>query len=101
MTTGNWKELIAKRASEVKPIPAEWRVSSALLEGLSERSLASALDIPRQSGVLTPKEVEITEKYDAVALLEKLLSKEFSAYEVALAYCKRAAIAHQVVGIYP
>lgn len=97
MTVQKWKEIVAKKHAEAKPIPNEWRVPAHLLENKSAESRISALDLPRQSGLLTPRELEITEDYDAVALLQKLATKVFSAHEVALAFCKRAAIAHQAV----
>lgn len=55
------------------------------------------LALPAKSGLLSPEELEITSKYDAVALSENLRSDTFSALAVATAFCKRAAIAHQAV----
>jgi len=46
---------------------------------------------------LTARELEITCVQDAVALLEKIHSKEWSAFEVTVAFCKRASIAQQLV----
>jgi amidase len=51
----------------------------------------------RSCGLLTAHELEITEVDDAVALLEKLHSKTWSALEVTVAFCKRAAVAQQLV----
>jgi amidase len=47
-------------------------------------------------GILTPKEVHITEDYDAFALAEAIASKSLTAVQVATAFCKRAIIAHQL-----
>jgi amidase len=47
--------------------------------------------------LLTARELEITCVQDAVVLLEKIHSKEWSAFEVTVAFCKRAAIAQQLV----
>jgi amidase len=46
--------------------------------------------------MLTPKEVDITENHDAVDLVKKMAAKELTAVEVSQAFCKRAAIAHQL-----
>ena len=52
--------------------------------------------VPRQSGLLTAEELEITDKYDAVALAEAIATKKLTAVAVATAFSKRAIIAHQV-----
>lgn len=56
------------------------------------------LDIPRRSGILTAKELQITEgRYPVGRLLEALSSGELTSLEVTIAFCKRAAIAQQLV----
>lgn len=55
------------------------------------------LPIFESCGLLTAREVDITDAEDCVALLEKIHSKEWSALEVTTAFCKRAAIAQQLV----
>lgn len=93
-----WQAIAAKkRESAYEKIPNEWRLSTEKLEGLGQASNANVLNIPRESGILSARELEITEKYDAVALLEQLASGKFSSTEVTLAFSKRAAIAQQVV----
>ena len=47
-------------------------------------------------GILTPKEIEITEQYDATGLAEAIAGKKYSAVEVVKAFSKRAIIAHQL-----
>jgi hypothetical protein len=87
-----WKILaIAKRKLQVDSIPPEWRLSSI-------PSFVSARDYIRSSNLLTPSELAITEITDARVLQAKLFSRELSALDVATAFCKRAAIAHQLVG---
>jgi amidase len=46
---------------------------------------------------LTERELEITDVEDCVALLERLHSRRWSALEVTVAFCKRAAIAQQLI----
>jgi amidase len=98
MTVPTWRELAAeKRARQANQIPEAWRISPSLLENVSPESRDSVLDVPRRSGLLTAEELNITERYDAVDLVQKLAKQEVSAYAVTLAFCKRAAIAQQVV----
>lgn len=52
--------------------------------------------VPSTCNILTVKEVEITEDYDAVGLAEAIASKKFTAVDVAAAFAKRAIIAHQL-----
>jgi amidase len=94
----NWESLVARKRAEVaKELPQEWRLPAEILDTISASADISVLDVPRESGILTAKEIDITEKHDAVALVEKMASKALTASEVTLAFCKRAAIAHQVV----
>lgn len=53
--------------------------------------------MPRECGILTEAEIQITEGYDAVGLLGELALGKYRAEEVATAFCKRAAIAQQLV----
>lgn len=55
------------------------------------------LPVFKSCGLLSDRELEITDVQDCVALLEKVHSKEWSALEVTVAFCKRAAIAHQLL----
>lgn len=96
----DWREIVAKKRAEVaKQLPQEWRLPQTILGKINANADIGVLDIPAKSGVLTSKEVEITEKYDAVELVAKMAAKELSSSEVTLAFCKRAAVAHQVVRV--
>lgn len=87
------KERIAqKRASQAASIPKEWCLSSLP----PKESGDNALQLIRNARVLTQKEMDITENVDAELLLKKLASKELSSAEVTTAFCKRAALAHQL-----
>lgn len=50
--------------------------------------IGSLLDVPRESGILSPKEVSITEQWDVKGLLKEIATKKLSSEEVALAFCK-------------
>ncbi|KAI9705661.1 MAG: hypothetical protein M1820_005071 [Bogoriella megaspora] len=87
-----WRD-IAKRKQDERDakIPKEWQLSSE-----SSPDQNTLLEIPRRCGILNQNELEITGQYDATALLEKLSRKELRSVDVVTAFCKRAAIAHQV-----
>ncbi|KAL2826290.1 amidase signature domain-containing protein [Aspergillus cavernicola] len=93
--TFEWQQKSQRKREELAAkIPSEWRLSSDLLE--TAASVDNIIGIPRQSGILTERELDITESSDATALVERLAGREFSALEVATAFCKRAAIAQQL-----
>lgn len=82
-------------------IPPAWKLPSTVVQGLAhllENSKTNLieLDIPRRSGILTEKELRITEAYDVRHLLEALASGELTSVDVTVAFCKRAAIAQQL-----
>ena len=63
--------------------------------------MSSVLDVPRTCGLLTEDELDITENYDAVTLLEKIAARELTSHSVTTAFCKRAAITQQLVSSVP
>ncbi|KAF7167168.1 hypothetical protein CNMCM5623_000575 [Aspergillus felis] len=88
-------------------IPTEWRLPAHLVPagmhlppGSVTHSQAylkeNVMDIPRRSGLLTQKELRITENWDVRGLLAQMREGTFSAEDVVRAFSKRAAIAHQV-----
>ncbi|KAM3413635.1 hypothetical protein BST61_g10329 [Cercospora zeina] len=52
--------------------------------------------VPSTCGILTPAQIMVTEQYDATGLAAAIANPELSAVAVATAFCKRAAIAHQL-----
>ncbi|KAF3003973.1 hypothetical protein E8E14_006127 [Neopestalotiopsis sp. 37M] len=52
--------------------------------------------IPASCGLLTPEELDITEKYDAWGLAEAIATKKLTSVAVVTAFTKRAIIAHQL-----
>lgn len=88
-----WEEIAqAKRASRDRAIPPEWQLPLCQLQDAQVDVRA----VPFQCGILTTRELEITAT-DAVELVQKLVRREYTSYEVTLAFCKRAAIAQQLV----
>jgi amidase len=98
MVSAEWQRLIdEKRATRDSLIPKEARVSPEITSKVREDAHISAFELLRESNLLTAREIEITEKYDATALLGKLSSGEISSVEVTAAFCKRTAIGIQFV----
>lgn len=84
------------RDAAAAKIPEEWRLDERFTKDIASTSRRSVLDIPYQCGILTKHDMEITEDYDAVALLQMLARGTTSSEEVTTAFCKRAAIAQQL-----
>ncbi|WVW86757.1 hypothetical protein I302_108811 [Kwoniella bestiolae CBS 10118] len=83
-----WQDIAAaKRQARDALIPEEWRIKPT--------SADNVIDVPRTCGVLSPKEIEITE-LDAPTLVEKMVEGKLKSYDVTLAFCKRAAVAQQL-----
>ncbi|KAK8044414.1 amidase [Apiospora rasikravindrae] len=98
-------EVIAKEhaAKQLNNIPAEWRLPRDKLDQLSGVGTADEgrliqLQAAKKSGLLSEKELDITENHTARDLLPKLASGQLSSVEVTTAFCKRAALAQQLVG---
>jgi amidase len=87
----------SKRASVFSKIPKAWLLPSSQTSQYTETSTISVLDVPRTCGILTEKELDITEKYDATELVDLLAKGELKSVEVVTAFCKRAAVAQQCV----
>ncbi|RMX98488.1 hypothetical protein D0868_10062 [Hortaea werneckii] len=84
-----------QKAASAK-IPEAWRLDSLYLMDTGPTSKRSVLDIPAQCGILNEREVDITEQYNMVQLVQQLASGSMSSIEVTTAFCKRAAIAQQL-----
>ncbi|RAL05299.1 putative general amidase [Aspergillus ibericus CBS 121593] len=88
-------------------IPPEWRLDASQIpagmlsraDSITQTSSYESINvtaIPRTCGLLTPPELHITEDYNIRALLAEIHSQRLTAEEVTRAFCKRAAIAHQL-----
>lgn len=102
-TNSDWQTIVAaKQKKSQSLIPEAWRLPESItktlqypLEEHANRLLD--LDIPKRSGILSARELEITEANTVADLLSKLASGTYTALEVTTAFCKRAAIAQQLV----
>ncbi|OAG42120.1 hypothetical protein AYO21_03574 [Fonsecaea monophora] len=93
--TATWQETAAAYQAALKAkIPPEWLLPQDFLSGGKPRNI---MPLFKTCGVLTSHELDITEVEDAVTLLEKLHSRTWSAVEVTVAFCKRAAVAQQLI----
>lgn len=52
--------------------------------------------VPRQCGLLSEAELDMTEKYDVTSLAEAIASRKLTSVAVTAAFAKRAIIAHQL-----
>ncbi|KUL88173.1 hypothetical protein ZTR_04082 [Talaromyces verruculosus] len=88
----NYKVLAAaKKAQQQDKIPQSWRISAEKFQ-----DSPNVMDVPLSCGLLDETEAKITSGYDATAVLEKLKARVWSVEQVTVAFCKRAAIAHQL-----
>lgn len=94
----DWRTTVAqKREQLASAIPSEWRLDDKLLASLPQNGNLIEADIPRRSGILSKEELQITEIYTAEGLLQQLAAGGLSSLAVTTAFCKRAAIAQQLV----
>lgn len=91
----HWKELISeKKIRQKAAIPQEW-----ILDNIPSEKTLNVIDFPEKSGLLSEKEIEITNS-QVGPLLERLADGSWSAVEVTTAFSKRAVIAHQLVSSF-
>ncbi|GAK67246.1 general amidase [Moesziomyces antarcticus] len=92
MTT--WQQVAeAKRAQREALLPAAYKVAA---DKLPPAGTDSVIDFARTCGVLSEREVEITETDDVSVLLARLASGHYTAVEVLEAFIKRTCVAHQL-----
>jgi amidase len=90
----SWKEKAnEKRISIYNLIPQEWRLSESILNNPPKNSTI----VPSQCGILSKLDLEITEIDNIEELANRIANGKYSSVQVIEAYCKRAAIAHQLV----
>lgn len=93
MTKETYKDIAARKLAERNArFIKEWLVPEDKLPGPEVKDV---LSFPKECGFLTAEELEITES-EGTIVLEKIKSKEWSAYQVAKAFGHRATIAHQL-----
>lgn len=90
--TQTWSDIASSaQNSLLDSIPGKWRLPQP-----PDTSLTDVRSVPRTCGLLTPKQLEITEQ-TASELVAQLREGKLSSVDVTEAFCARAAIAHQCV----
>ncbi|KAK2011931.1 amidase [Colletotrichum eremochloae] len=97
-----WEAIASRHRNEQQQaIPRDWIIPHSKLKELNGTGTANegrliTLEAARKSALLTEKELEITENYNARELLDKIHTGKLSSEEVTVAFCKRAALAQQL-----
>lgn len=92
-TEASWQSIASRKQQEqINAIPKHWTLKTR-----PSAARNNVLAIPRECGILSAREIELTEKYDATALVKELAAKRLKSVDVVTAFCKRAAIAQQLV----
>jgi amidase len=91
----NYKVLSAKKkAQQESKIPQEWRIDKD-----NFHDDLNVMSVPETCGVLSDLDIRITTVEDATALAVEIKAGTWSVEQVTTAFCKRAAISHQLVRI--
>jgi hypothetical protein len=72
-----------KKDEQYARIPHEWRLNS-----LPASHVTNYTDIPKKCGLLSDKELDITENYDATALADAIRTRKLKCIDVTRAFCK-------------
>lgn len=90
----SWQDkAAAKKAAILASIPAEWRLSAAqLMLAEGQRNITGSFI----QQFLDDADIAII-SLDSVPIVEAIKSRKLSAVQVTRAFCKTAAIAHQIV----
>jgi amidase len=90
----SWQDKAAAKVSETRlKIPPEWTLTETDLEDAKNQRQLSGPFIEK---FLENEELEIIQN-DSVSLVAKIKAGQYTALQVTWAYCKTAAIAHQIV----
>ncbi|PWN53440.1 putative AMD2-amidase [Violaceomyces palustris] len=83
---------LAKSQAKLAAIPDEWKIPDEKMPPDEQKDVTS---FPSSSGILTDQELEITQT-PAETIVQRLIKGECKSLDVTRAFCKRAAIAHQL-----
>lgn len=83
----------AKVVETMSKIPDEWRLNQS---GLDKAKQIKKLSGPFIESFLNDEELSVI-RNDSTLLVEKVKAGEYTALQVAQAFCKTAAVAHQIV----
>ncbi|CAF0937800.1 unnamed protein product [Adineta steineri] len=90
----SWEEKARQKRTALHDlIPQEWKLSESIIKDPPKNLTI----VPSQCGILSTLDLEITEIDNIEELAQQIARGKYSAIQVTQAYCKRAAIAHQLV----
>lgn len=99
----DWRQKVANKREECwSDIPDEWKLPDELKSSFqlpleNNKNDLIGNNVIRRSGVLTERELDISENYTVSGLLAALAQSKITALELTVAFSKRAAIAQQLV----
>jgi amidase len=90
----SWEKTAAEKRARIEAsIPQEWRIKTKPTED-------SVMNFPQTSGIMSAEELAITES-SATDLVAQMAAGKLTSVAVTTAFCKRAALAHQLVYFTP
>ncbi len=85
-----WENIAADKKDSISAtIPHEWRIKPLPTED-------SVMNLPKISGIMSPDEIAISES-SATELVPQMAAGKLASVAVTTAFCKRTALAHQLV----
>src|SRR4051794_13213734 len=88
-----WREIVRqRRQQQLSSIPVGWRLKTI------PSDFKDCSPVIEACGILSTEELEITNTTDAPKILHNIISRKWTCEAVATAFCKRAAIAQQLIG---
>ncbi|PIL30761.1 hypothetical protein GSI_06929 [Ganoderma sinense ZZ0214-1] len=92
-TVKDWRALCAARKQrQLHAIPGDWSIHPPP----HDPSHPNVLNVPQTCGLLTARELDITDTVNVETLLDNLRTGQWSSVEVTTAFYKRAIVAHQL-----
>lgn len=89
---GTWQDIAARKCEQRESrIPKQWLLATSI-----DKQQSNVLSVPQECGILTQDDLRITGGFDATALVSGLSTGLLRSIDVVTAFCKRAAIAHQL-----
>ena len=100
MSEPAYKSIVRRKQAQLdSQVPQEWRLPAQWIPTgtlSTEESVTNTrqydnvnlVDFPRQCGLLSTKQLEITEKWDVKGLLAEIAESRLAAKEVCEAFCK-------------
>lgn len=90
----SWEEIGQKARTRLsESIPSQWRIPAEKLPPVEQLDV---MGFAHQSGLFSEREISITTS-SATEIVKHVASGKWKAEDVTRAFCKRAAVAHQLV----